>query len=96
MGKDIDEDLIEATIRRVQGQKNAAPDLEPSAEGHPSGEPEDPIEATVRRVRAQAVATGQRDADETPEPAGATEDEIEAQIRRVLAIGQPNFPTASG
>ena len=80
MGKDIDEDLIEATIRRIQAQAAPEPDAADDEE-------EDPIEATIRRVQAQAAAQGGEPAPGAPvevdEVGSQVEDPIAATIRRV-------------
>jgi hypothetical protein len=88
MDKDIDEDLIEATIRRVQaqsasgvGDQREAPDEPPPADPPLVG---DDIEATIRRVQAQAAARAQ-DPGQSDAPGAADEDPIEATVRRVQA-----------
>jgi hypothetical protein len=87
MPKEIDEDLIEATIRRVAESK-AARAASPSS-GTPWNEPatpdEDPIEATIRRVAESKAARDGAQPVEAPvsDAAALDEDPIEATIRRV-------------
>jgi hypothetical protein len=105
MSKDIDEDLIEATIRRVQAQKAPDSEQDPDTDaGDPETADEDSIEATIRRVQAQASARSESSdehiADEPhDEPANAAE--VESQIRRLQASvnasrGEPPVVAVNG
>ena len=99
MSNDLDEDLIDATIRRIQSQQTGSKDgAEPrgtaSASDSVQETPEseyasasmDRIQDTILRVKAQAAAMRAAEADPPSasfEPSG--EDPIEATIRRVQA-----------
>lgn len=91
MSKDIDEDLIEATIRRVQAQQPSDAEPELDLEEAPDAGDEDSIEATIRRVQAQASARDDEPADEYGGSGEVQQDEssgaaaIESQIRRIQA-----------
>jgi hypothetical protein len=99
MTKDIDEDLIEATIRRIQAQAPAddgvalEPESPPPDASDDLPGDEDPIEATIRRVQAAREA---REANVDAPPAvhqmEPTEDPIEAAIRRVQAATKARHP----
>lgn len=92
MENNVDENLIEATIRRVAAQKaalNGSDDDQSDGAAPPAPSAaarEDHIEETIRRVAAQKAAL----AAAAPPPASAVaaseaEDPIEATIRRVAA-----------
>ena len=77
MPKDIDEDLIEATIRRVQAQADAEPEnTNPDDDSSPE---EDAIEATIRRVQQQA-AQAHAAPPEVEEPAVADFSPASAEV----------------
>lgn len=83
MGKDIDEDLIEATIRRIQAQSE--PDERDPDEGR---DDEATANAALQRLQAHvpAPSQGHNPVDAPPEAElEAADDPIEATIRRVQA-----------
>lgn len=102
MPKEIDEDLIEATIRRVQARADA--ELSPEQPALMDSADEDAIAATIRRVREQAARAGASDpeadsqASLVVEPARSIdEDAIAATIRRVQEqAGQTMSPSDDG
>lgn len=88
MENNVDENLIEATIRRVAAQKAAIEDGDDGAADEAPAPPsaaarEDHIEETIRRVAAQKAALAA--AAPAAEAPAAEEDPIEATIRRVAA-----------
>jgi len=97
MSREIDEDLIEATIRKVAEQaaregnepEPGAPPAPSKDEAPPARQPvdEDLIEATVRRVSGQNTGAPDPSAEDEAPPARQPVDEdlIEATIRRVAA-----------
>ena len=88
MENNVDEDLIEATIRRVAAQKAALEDDDDSepddTADSPAAPAEDHIEETIRRVEEQLAALAAAAPPADPAPAD-DEDAIEATIRRVAA-----------
>ncbi len=91
MSNDPNEDLIEATIRRIQAQNAGTPESS-SAEADDTQDGEDAIEATIRRVQAQSRGFESRppaveSVEDTPEEeyASASMSRIEETIRRVRA-----------
>jgi len=79
MGKDIDEDLIEATIRRIQAQSEADPDASDDEETEDGAT----SEATLQRLQAHIPPPGGVDAFVSE--AVSDDGSIEATIRRVQA-----------
>lgn len=85
MPKEIDEDLIEATIRRVAEQAArvtdpSAAETEPDRLDEPQAEMtrNDAVEAVIRRVAESKAARSAQAAAETPQ-----DDAVEAVVRRV-------------
>jgi hypothetical protein len=86
MSRDVDEDLIEATIRRIAASKAAgqAQDAPDESDIKPSAAATSLIESTIRRVAASKAA-GIAEEAAGHDTAPADEDPIEATIRRVAA-----------
>ncbi|MBI5287930.1 MAG: hypothetical protein HY873_03035 [Chloroflexi bacterium] len=90
MGKDIDEDLIEATIRRIQAQSAGDPDSD-EEEASEAGEAESRATSEAALLRLQAHVPPPRESSAPGLTAGfgaeaaSDDDSIEATIRRVQA-----------
>jgi hypothetical protein len=96
MSKDVDEDLIEATIRRVQAQSGPQQDESEEADEQAGN---DRMEAAVRRVREQAASwDSEEDGDSGSSPDITfvdADDPIEAAIRRVQEQAEARASEAS-
>ena len=100
MSRDADEDVIEATIRRVAASKAAGQAQQSGGDADPEPAPSaaatNLIDATIRRIAASKAAGIAHEADggiAAPPPVGDA-DPFEATIRRVAARSRQGFVAA--